>query len=171
MPRKTRQVETRALAEYLLKNYSSFPTISKQPLGKIPYDLVESEGIKRAMGLMRPYRPEVDGIVILPRYLLLIEFKVKAVIDGLAKLPMYKSLVPYTPELKDYQDREILMQLVVGWTNPNLEIMAHSAGVSVKVYCPLWLSHHVDEYHKYWTAEYRQARDEKLKMRELLGLE
>lgn len=171
MPRKTRQIETRALSEYLLKNYSNFPTISKQPLGQLPHHLVESEGIKRAMGLMRPFRPEVDGLVILPRYIILIEFKVKAVIDGLAKLPMYKSLVQFTPELQEFFPREIIMQLVVGWTNPNLEIMARSAGVTVKVFCPPWLSEYVEEFHKYWTAEYRQKREEKLKLRELMGLE
>jgi len=169
--RKTRQVETRLIAEYLHDRYGKFPTITKQPLGTVPAHLIESEGYKRAVGVMRPFRPEIDGIIILPRYLVLVEAKVWSVINGLAKLPMYKSLVPFTPELKQYMPRGILMELVVGWTNDNLQIMARDAGVSVKVYCPDWLVEVVEGMHKYWTADYRREREQKLRMREYYGIE
>lgn len=171
MARKSRQVETRLIAEYLKEKFSKFTFITKQPLGKISEELMAEEGYKRAVGLSRPFRPEVDAVVILPHHLLIIEAKVWNVVNGLAKLPLYKSLVPFTPELKQYMPREVLMELVVGWSNKNLEIMARDQGVLIRVYCPDWLKPIVDDMHKYWTREYQDARQKRLKMREVYGLE
>jgi len=171
MARKTRQVETRLTAEYIKQYYSEFPSILGQPLGVVPTSLMEQEGYQRALGIMRPFRPEADALVILPRHLLLIEAKVWHVINGLAKLPMYKSLVPVTPELREYMPREVLMELVVGWTSPNLEIMARDHGIAVKVFCPDWLTKVVQGMHHYWTKEYREERERKLGLREYFGVE
>ncbi len=171
MVRKSQQVETRMVAEYLAAEYSKFSFILSVPLGRVPEELMAAEGYQKAIGLMRPYRPEVDAVVILPRYLVLIEAKVWNIVNGLAKLPLYKSLIEFTPELKQYLPREIIMELVVGWTNPNLEIMARDAGVVVKVYAPAWLGQVVEDTHKYWTKEYQDARRQKLALREFYGIE
>ncbi len=171
MARKTRQVEVRLVAEYLKENYSQYTFITKQALGKVPEELLKNEGYKRAIGMTRPFRPEIDAVVILPGALVLIEAKVWSVINGLAKLPVYKSLVPFTPELQQYNKLPIVMELVVGWTNANLEIMARDMGVRLRVYCPPWLEEVVKSYHDYWTSDYRRARDEKLKLREYYGIE
>ncbi len=171
MARKSQQVEIRMVSEYLISAYAKFPSIMDVPLGKVDESLMAEQGYKRATGLMRPYRPAVDAVVILPRYLVLIEAKVWNVVNGLAKLPLYKSLVPFTPELKQYSGKEVLMELVVGWTNDNLAIMARDLGVKVVVYSPEWLNEVVLRMHNYWTKEYRQERENKMKMRELLGLE
>lgn len=171
MARKSRQVETRMVSEYLKENYSKFPFIIKQPLGVVSEDILKEEGYERGLKMMRPFRPEVDAVVILPHNILLIEAKVWSIVDGLAKLPLYKSLVPVTPELKQYMPREVMMQLVVGWINPNLKIMARSMDVEVHLYCPPWLQEVVESMHKYWTREYQEDRQGKLRMREYLGLE
>lgn len=171
MARKTRQIETRMMAEYLLQYYSKFPRLTAVPLGSVSDTLMASVGYQKAIGLSRPFRPEVDAIVILPNYLLLLEAKVFKVVDGCAKLPLYKSLVPTTPELKQYLPREIIMQLVVGWSSPNLETMAAAAGVQLKTYAPPWLDEIVQSYHRYWTAEYQQQRQKKLDMRQYFGVE
>ena len=171
MARKSKQVETRLVAEYLKENYSQFTFLTKVPLGLVPEALLAAEGYERALGIMRPFRPEVDAVVILPRYLLIIEAKVWSVVNGLAKLPLYKSLVPLTPELKQYMPREVLMELVVGWSSPNLEVMARDAGVAIKLYCPEWLNQVVQDMHKYWTKEYQEARNQRLAMRQYFGVE
>lgn len=171
MARKSRAVETRMVSEYIKTNYSQFPSIMAQPLGGVPNALMETEGYQRALGVMRPFRPEVDAIVILPNHLLIIEAKVWQVMNGLAKLPMYKSLVPFTPELKEYMPRDVLMELVVGWTSPNLELMANDHGIAVKVFCPDWLKEVVADMHHYWTKEYREQRERKLQLREYFGVE
>ena len=171
MARKSRQVETRMVSEYLLKNYSEFQYIMKVPLGSLDEKLIEEKGYKYAMGVQRPFRPEVDAVVVLPHFLLLIEAKVWNIINGLAKLPLYKSLVPVTPELKQYMPREVMMQLVVGWTNPNLERMARDADVEVRLFCPDWLKEVVEGMQMYWTREYRAEREKKIAMREYFGVE
>jgi len=171
LARKSRQVETRLLAEYLLKEYKKYPYITKQPLGVVSEELMATEGYKRAIGAMRPFRPEIDAIVILPRYLVLIEAKVWQIMNGLAKLPLYRSLVPVTPELKEYANRKTIMELVVGWTNPNLKLMAASHDIRLKVYCPPWLESVVKDVQHYHTREYQQERQRKLQLREHYGLE
>jgi len=169
--RKSRQVETRMISEYLKLNYAEFSYIMNIPLGAVSEDIMKREGYQRALGLTRPFRPIADAVVVLPNYLLLVEAKVWNVVNGLAKLPLYKSLVPVTPELKEYMPRGVLLQLVVGWTNPNLEIMARSADVELKVYCPPWLQEVVESMHRYWTREYRDQREKRLQMREFFGIE
>lgn len=171
MARKSRQVETRMLSEYVLKTYSAFPVIMDQPLGRVDEELMREEGFLKAVRLVRPFRPKIDAIVILPRHLVLIEAKVWNVVNGLAKLPLYKSLVDFTPELKQYLPRESLMELVVAWSNPNLEIMARDQGVSLRIFTPDWLKDIIESMHKYWTREYQEQREQKLHLREYFGLE
>jgi len=171
MARKTQQVETRLVAEYVKVNYSQFPAITNQPLGVVSAELMAEIGYSKAISMSRPNRPEVDAIVLLPRYFLIIEGKVWHIVDGMAKLPFYASLIPVTPELKEYQPREVIMELVVPWTNPNLEIMCREHNIQLRVYKPDWISDVVNRVTEYSTREYRLAREEKLRNRELLGLE
>jgi hypothetical protein len=171
MARKTQQVETRLVAEYLKETYSKFPFISKVPLGLPSPDLLRTEGYEKGLRMQRPQRPEVDAIVLLPRYFVLIEAKVWHIVDGMAKLPLYKSLIPFTPELKQYLPRDTIMELVVPWTNPNLEIMCRDANIRLAVYKPDWINEVVNRVTEYGTREYRLAREKKLRDRELLGLE
>lgn len=171
MARKSRQVETRMLSEYLLKNYGTFPFIMDIPLGRVDEALMAAQGYQQAINMSRPFRPRADAIVILPRYLVLVEAKVWNVINGLAKLPLYKTLIPFTPELKQYLPREVLMELVVGSTPANLEIMARAHDVKLVVFTPDWLKDVVDSMNKYWTPEYQRQRQDKIAMREYYGLE
>ncbi len=138
MARKSRHVETRMLSEYLLKNYGKFTFILDVPLGVVDETLMTTRGYQQAIAMQRPYRPRADAIVILPRYLVLIEAKVWSVMSGLSKLPMYKTLVPLTPELKQYMPRDILMELVVGGTPANLRLMAEAHDIKLVVFNPPW---------------------------------
>ena len=128
-------------------------------------------GYKRGIGMARPFRPEVDAVVILPGAMVLIEAKVWNVVNGLAKLPMYKSLVPFTPELKPYTHLPIIMELVVAKTNDNLEIMARDAGVRLRLYAPDWILQVLKDMENYWTKEYREERERKMEARRQLGVE
>jgi hypothetical protein len=171
MPRQNAQVETRMVAEYLVQTYPKYVTLRAVPLGKVDEKLQATVGYSKALGMSRPYRPEVDAIAILPGALVLIEAKVWNVVNGLAKLPLYKSLIPVTPELVQYKSLPVVMELVVGWTNDNLEIMARDQDIRVRVFSPPWLQDVVDKLHNYWTAEYQAQRQAKLDMRKTLGLE
>lgn len=171
MARKTQQVETRLVAEYLKERYGNFPFISKQPLGRVNETILAEEGYTKGLRLQRPSRPECDAIVLHPKWLILIEAKVWHIVDGMAKLPLYRSLIPFTPELKQYLGREIIMELVVPWTNDNLEIMCRDANIRLVVYKPAWIDEVVNRVKDYGTRDYRLAREDKLRNRELLGLE
>ncbi len=193
MARKSRQVETRMLSEYLLKTYSSFVQIIDVPLGPIDEGLMASVGYQGAISRSRPFRPRVDAIVILPRYLVLIEAKVWQPVLGMGKLRLYRSPVPFTPELKNYivtapllsghvasglqlgsndlTTREISLEIVCGQTTSAWEIMARGDNIALKIYNPPWLQEVVDSMNRYWTPEYQAARQEKLALREHFGLE
>ena len=171
MARKSRQVETRMVAEYLKLNYSKFPFIMDVPLGRLDPEALATQGIARTANMLRPFRPRADAIVILPRYLVVIEAKVWNVVNGLAKIPLYKSLIPFTPELAQYKDYDILMEMVVGRSDANLEIMARDMGVTLRLYAPAWLAEVVDGMNKYWTKEYQAARQEKQQLREYFNVE
>jgi len=171
MVRKTQQVETRLLAEYLKNTYSQFPFLTNVPLGLVNEELLKTEGYTKGLRMQRPLRYEVDAIVLLPRYFVLIEAKVWHISDGAGKLNLYKSLIPFTPELRQYEPREIIMELVVPWTNPNLEIMCRDNDINLHVFKPDWINEVVNRVTLYSTREYRLAREEKLRNRELLGLE
>ena len=171
MARKTQQVETRLVAEYILKEYPQYVSITAQPVGVVSESLMAEVGYTKAIHMSRPNRPEVDAIVLLPRYFLLIEAKVWHIVDGMAKLPLYKSLIQATPELRQDQPREVLMELVVPWTNTNLELMCQAADIRLKVFTPAWINDVVNRVSNYSTREYRLQREERLRNRELLGLE
>lgn len=171
MVRKSRHVETRLVAEYLKATYSGFTYITGQPLGLVSQQLLVEEGFAKGLRMQRPNRPEVDAVVLHPKLLILIEAKVREILNGLAKLPFYMSLVPFTPELKEYAHLPILMELVAPLAGPNHEIMASEAGIRIVKFRPAWIDEYVAEYQHYWTREYRLAREEKLRNRELLGLE
>ena len=171
MARKTQQVETRLLAEYLKETYSKFSFITKVPLGLVSEELLRTEGYVKGLRMQRPQRYEADAVVLLPRYFVLVEAKVWHIVDGMAKLPLYKSLIPFTPELKQYLPRDTIMELVVPWSNPNLEIMCRDASIRLVVYKPGWIDEVVNRVTEYGTREYRLTREKKLRDRELLGLD
>ena len=89
----------------------------------------------------------------------------------MAKLPFYAALIPATPELRDYIRLPVLMELVVPWTNANLEIMCRAHSIRLRVYNPEWINDVVARVNLYSTQAYRQQREETLRNRTLLGLE
>jgi hypothetical protein len=94
--------EHRLLSEWLHEKYPSYPVRMCVPLGPAPKEIVDRVGEEKALSASRPWRPEVDAIVFLERKLLVVEAKIFRVMDGLSKLQVYDTLVPSTPELRDY---------------------------------------------------------------------
>lgn len=171
MARKTQQVEVRLVAEYLKDHYSKFPFTQNQPLGLVSEELLRTEGYVKGLGMQRPSRPAVDAVVFQPNRLILVEGKVWHIVDGMAKLPLYKSLIPTTPELKQYRELPVVMELVVPWSNSNLVTMCAAAGIQLSIYKPAWIDEVVARVQNYGTRDYRLAREEKLKNRAALGLD
>lgn len=133
--------------------------------------LKKAHGTPKAIRIYRPWRPEVDALVIMPGALLLIEAKIFKYMDGLAKLPVYKSLVPSTPELKTMLDLPVEMQLLIPVEIPWVRTAAENMDVKVYVWCPDWVKKIWNERDKYWQPKQVFEREKRKKILRDLGFE
>lgn len=163
--------ERALIQDYIAQRYPNHHVIMGCPLGPVPESIIATWGRTKALRIARGMRPEVDALVFQDSKLIMIEAKIFKWVDGLAKLPMYKGLIPTTPELEQYKDLEVEMVLCTPWTSETIEAAAAAMGVRVDVYSTPDIDVFVEETHKYWTKEYQSARDEKKRARSLLGLE
>lgn len=171
MPPQVRQPETRLVAEYMASHFPVGAYATNVALGPPLPGTVEELGLEKALRTSRPYRMKVDGLAWPDNELVLVEGKVWRPFDGLAKLPIYRDLVPQSPDLRAYQGRRLVLQLVTPWsTEPILEL-ARSYGVQVVIYRPEWIDRAVEDHMAYWTREHRERREEKRRLRETFGLE
>ncbi|MEM3979987.1 MAG: hypothetical protein QXF79_01860, partial [Ignisphaera sp.] len=151
--------ETRLISEWVQQNYKDALLIRfRCPLGPIPEKLVQEVGFSKAIGYARPYRPEVDALIIYGQEIILAEAKIFKVMDGLSKLPIYGALVPQTPELKQYLPRKIVLKLITPKKIPWLENICNELGVEVIVYQPDWVKEYLQELEKYWTKDVVEER-------------
>jgi len=159
------------VSEYLLEKVYPHWYKTRVPLGPALPGTVKDHGLRKALRISRPWRPEVDAVALVGNHLVLIEAKLLKIVDGLAKLPLYKSLVPTTPELQVLEYDRVIMRLVAPWTSETMEIMASGPGIEIEVFEPEWIVDYMADQHNYWTAEYRAARAEKRRLRESLGVD
>jgi hypothetical protein len=132
---------------------------------------VATLGPRKALKMARGVRPEVDALVVQDHKLILVEAKIQRWVDGIAKLPVYKSLIPTTPELEQYRGYEVEMRLCFPWYSEPIELAAKNAGVVLDVYHKPWIDDYLAELGKYWSNEYQAARAEKKRLREIFNLE
>jgi len=165
------QRERRLVSEYVAERFPRARVIMGCPLGPAPEKLVATLGPRKALRVARGLRPEVDALVIENHRLIMVEAKIRAWIDGIAKLPVYKSLVPTTPELEQYTDYPVEMRLCFPWHSETIEAAAKNLGVVLDVFHKPWIDEYLEELGKYWSGEYITGRAEKKRMREILGVE
>jgi len=165
------QRERRLIAEYIAAKFPKDRVIFGCPLGPAPQKLVATLGPRKALRMARGLRPEVDALVVRDRRLIMVEAKIRAWVDGIAKLPLYKSLVPTTPELEHYHGYDVEMRLCFPWHSEIIEAAANNLGVVLDVFHKPWIDDYLTELGKYWSGEYITARAEKKRMREIFGLE
>jgi hypothetical protein len=161
-----RTLEPRWVSEYCAVHYPKAEVRLSCPLGGIPKETLRDYGVLKGLRVYRPWRPEVDALVILQNMLILVEAKIFKYMDGLSKLPVYKSLVPQTPELSHVANRPIYMKLLIPYRIPWVLEAAKDLDVTVEVWVPDFVKQAWDERDKYWTKEAiekREARKEKLK--------
>jgi len=141
------------------------------PLGPIPQETSAQYGLMKGLRVYRPWRPEVDAVARLPEKTVLVEAKIFKYMDGLSKLPVYKSLLPSTPELAHWPQTVEMVLLIpakIEW----VRAAAQNTGVKVvSDYAPEYIKQVWDERDRYWTKEAITKREErKQKLREL-GIE
>lgn len=165
------QRERRLISEYVAERFPKDRVIMGCPLGPAPEKLVATLGPRKALRMVRGMRPEVDALVVRNHKLIMVEAKIRAWVDGIAKLPLYKSLVPTTPELEQYWTYPVEMRLCFPWYSETIDQAAKNLGVVLDVYHQPWIDEYLEELGKYWSGEYITARAEKKRMREILGVE
>lgn len=163
--------ETRMLSEYLLTKFPTYRAAIGFPVGPEIGPSQQLIGQGKRLAVSRPWRPEVDALVWFDGVLLLIEAKVMDYFSGLGKLPLYKALIPTTPELAEWRSWEVRMRLVVPRARPWLNSTAEAVGAEIDLFDPPWLRDYYDYRDQYWTAAYRTQRQQVLDARRAAGLE
>jgi hypothetical protein len=169
MARKER--ERRYISEYMK---TAFPQGGYQlnvELGPIPQEYVDRYGLGKAAALFRPTRPRVDAVRWQPDAYYLIEAKIRDIKAGIGDLSYYRGMAQNTPDLPFYDKQPIILRLVVPWMIEWIRVAADAAQVEVVVFHAAWIDEYVKERQHYFTAEYRAERAEKMRLREILGVD
>ena len=166
-----REIEPRWVSEYIAETWPDVKVQPRCPLGAIPKDVEKAYGLEKGARVFRPWRPEVDAVVFTPGALILIEAKISKPMDGLSKLPVYKSLVPTTPELKEYSRLPVKMQLLLVQPLPWVVEAAGKAGVEIVNYAPKWVVDIWEERDRYWSKKAIEERDLRKKRMRAAGIE
>jgi len=167
--RTRRTLEPKWVSLYCAEHYPTAEVRLGCPLGGIPKETLRDYGLLKGLRVYRPWRPEVDAVVILTNMLILIEAKISKYMDGLSKLPVYKALVPQTPELKHVAHRPIYMKLLIPHKIPWVLDAAEPMGVTVEVWVPDFIQKVWEERDSYWTKDAVTKREARKKKLEELG--
>jgi len=169
MPRKER--ERRYISEYMFATWPEGDWQLNVELGAIPQEYVTRYGITKAAALYRPTRPRVDAVKWTPDTYYLIEAKVRDIKNGIGDLMYYRGMADQAPDLPYYEGQPIKLRLIVPWMIDWIQSAATAANIDVVVFEQDWIAEYVRERQHYFTAEYRAARAEKMRLREILDVD
>lgn len=169
MARKER--ERRYISEYMLKTWPKGGWQLNVELGPIPQEYVDRYGMGKAAAMFRPTRPRVDAVKWDPDAYYIIEAKLRDIKGGIGDLTYYRGMAARAPDLPFYKGQPIVSLLIIPWMIEWVRVAADEAKVEVRVFAPDWIADYVKERQHYFTAEYRAARAEKMRLREILGVD
>ncbi len=169
MARKER--ERRYIAEYMKSTWPEGNWQLNVELGPIPQEYVTRYGLEKAAALFRPTRPRVDAVKWTPDVYYLIEAKIRNIKAGIGDLLYYRAQAETAPDLPFYAGQPIICRLVIPWMIDWMRAAADAAEIEVVIFEPDWVKDYVEEIKHYFTAEYRAARAEKMRLREILGVD
>lgn len=169
MPRKER--ERRYISEYMRETWPEGDWQLNVELGPIPQEYITRYGMTKAAALFRPTRPRVDAVKWTPTHYYLIEAKIRDIKAGIGDLLYYRGMIPNTPDLPFYDGQEVIYRLVIPWMIDWVKAAADAAQVEVVVFEQDWIADYVKERQHYFTSEYRAAQAEKMRLREILGVD
>jgi len=165
-----RELEPRWVSEYMATTYPRAEVRLRVPLGGIPKETATNYGLLKGLRVYRPWRPEVDAAARWSNKTILVEAKIFKYMDGLSKLPVYKGLVATTPELKAWPS-DIVMELLIPARIPWVVEAAESQGVKVvDHFVPEYIRQVWEERDKYWTKDQVQAREDRKRKLQELGI-
>jgi len=163
--------ERRYIAEYMKETFPEGNYQLNVELGPIPQEYIDRYGLGKAAALFRPTRPRVDAVRWeIDRYIV-IEAKIRDIKTGIGDLTYYRGMLKDTPDLPFYDGQPIICRLIVPWMIDWIKSAASAAQVEVVVFIKPWIEEYVKERQHYFTTEYRTARAEKMRLREILGVD
>ena len=168
--RPRRELEPKWVSQYAAWAYPKNEVRMRVPLGPIPQETSAQYGLMKGLRVYRPWRPEVDLAVRLPEKTVLLEAKIFKYLDGLAKLPVYASLLPSTPELAHWPQTVEMVLLIpakIEW------VRAAAQNMGVKVvsdWVPDYIKQAWDERDRYWTKEAIELREERKRRMQEAGI-
>ena len=163
--------ERRYVSEYLLEAYPDMQWQLNVELGPIPLEYITRHGLTRAAAMFRPTRPRVDAVRWTESEYILVEAKLRDIKAGIGDLMYYRTMVQATKDLPWYDGQKISYLLVIPWMLEWVQWAADEAGIEVVVFSPEWVEEYVRERQHYFTAAYRRERNEKMRLRRILGVE
>lgn len=166
---KRANFERRYCSEYCLLTYPDDTIKLNVPLGTAPDGVIKELGLYRALRQFRAYRPEADAIIIRNNELVLIETKIINALAGLAKLPIYRDLISYTPELADFYDLPVRAVLVTAKPPLWFIRVAKNFDVEYVIYAPEWLSTYYKRQDEYLTLPEKVKRAKRREVLDQLG--
>jgi len=169
MARKER--ERRYISEYMKDTWPGGDYQLNVELGPIPQEYITRYGLTKAAALFRPTRPRVDAVKWEPDRYLIIEAKIRDIKAGIGDLTYYRNVIAETLDLPEYTGQPIVARLVIPWMLDWLQPVAAANNIEVVVYERDWIAEYVRERQLYFTADYRAARAEKMRLREVLGVD
>jgi hypothetical protein len=141
-PNKVRYVygETRMLTEYLAWSYPGAIVWERLRLGPLQ-PTSSAEGLSpEELSMMGVFRRWADAVAVTRDELVLIEGKMRSEPGAVAQLLLYRDLVSLTPELNDYRDRRLVLELVVAVEDPAVRRLCDQQGIRHRVFRPDWLA-------------------------------
>lgn len=168
--RPRRELEPRWVSDYMATTYPRAEVRLRVPLGPIPKETQADYGLIKGLRVYRPWRPEVDAAARWTNKTILVEAKIFKYMDGLSKLPVYKSLLSETPELTHWPT-DVIMELLIPEKITWVERAALNMGVKVvSSFVPEYIKRAWEERDKYWTKEAIEEREERKRKLQELGM-
>ncbi len=161
--------EHRYVSDYVLMKYPHDIHKFRCPLGTVPEMWVREMGLGKAIRAFRPYRPEVDAAVVTADRIVIIEGKLFKVMDGLSKLPIYRSLIAETPEFSEYRTLPVEAVLVTPKEPQWAQKVVAELDIVVDIFIPGWIKEYYEAQEKYWTTEEKFEREKRKEMLKGLG--
>ena len=169
LPREDR--ERRFISNYLLQRLPDGGWTTNVPLGPIPEEIVKRYGQVAGSRLFQPSRPRIDAVYPTESVYWLIEAKIREAKAAIGDLLVYRSLALKTLDLPGYTGQPFGMRLVVPWALEWIKEAATAHGMDLVVFLPAWVEDYVRLRQNYFTKEVREARDEKMRLRGIFGVE
>lgn len=151
MPRNTdltKYGEMRLVGEYILQAYPAALHFTRMRLGAMLPDGPRPDMTPKEAAMLGVFRRIADVVVITPSELVVIEASIRSDTGDPSKLVVYGRLVPFTPELKPYLDRRLVLELVVAIEDPVVRMVAQELGIRTRVFKPDWLPLYVAQLHR-----------------------